>query len=348
MFCVDCGKDKPIFREGSCLECYLKRHQFSQGPPFLDIPVCAHCGSFKYKSLWTADSLEHVVARYVRQLFTISAELKQIDIHVTCTEERERFSCAITISGTVDDASISETHHLYVRLKQHSCDVCSKQFGGYHEAILQIRPYEKKIPADELLEIHQFVETLVTTMQQQGHRNLFIADVGDEHGGIDFYLSDKQAGATIIKKVQERYGGVITTSSKNVGMKDSKQLYRVTYLIRLPSYRLGEFLEIDDEYFYISSLSHHTVHLINLATWEKRHVSSKDLEHVKVLGGKERIKEMILVSQTREDVQVMEPNNYKIMVIKKPQSHSFDMEKIRVVFFDEDTVFLFPFEKQKG
>ncbi len=347
MFCVDCGEEKAIFRDGSCLECYLKGHQFTKGPAFIDISICAHCGSFKYKSLWSHDKFEEVVIRHVKQMFSIGNELKGVRIDVTCTKEQERFSCNVTIVGSVDEVPISESHHLYVRLKQQSCDVCSKQFGGYHEAILQIRPFKRKISAEELMKIRQYVETTIASMQEQGHRNLFIADVSEEHGGIDFYLSDKQVGATIIKKVQEKYGGVITTSSKNIGMKDSKQLYRVTFLIRLPPYQKGEFVEFNGEYFYIFLISQSSVHLINLATWEKRSVNPKDFENVKVLGGKQIVQDMLFISQNDSEVQVMEPKNYKVMILKKPQAHCFDTDVVKVVFIDENIFFLSPLEKQK-
>ncbi len=346
MFCVDCGEEKIIFREGSCLECYIKRHQFTKGPSFIDIPVCVHCGSLKYKSLWSHDAVEQVLIKYIKQLFTISYELKQIRIEVICTEESERFSCNVGISGLVDDVPILESHHLYVRLKQQSCDICSKQFGGYHEAIIQIRPYNRKILDDTLLKIRRYVEITIASMQEQGHRNLFIADVSEEHGGFDFYLSDKQVGATIAKKVQEKYGGIITTSFKNIGMKDSKQLYRVTYLIRLPPYHQSEFVEFNGEYFFISLISQNSVHLINLTTWEKRSINPKDFENAKILGGKELISDMIVISQNNYEVQVMEPKNYKVMILKKPQVQSFETDIIKVVAIDENTVFLFPMEKR--
>lgn len=347
MFCVDCGEEKPIFREGSCVDCYLKRHQFTTGPPFIDIPACAHCGSLKYKSLWTTDTLETIVKRNVKQLFSISNELENTTIKVVCTEEQERFSCNITISGNVDGIPISESNHVFVRLKPHSCDMCSKQFGGYHEAILQIRPHEKKIPKDELFEIRQFVEALIFSMQRQGHRNLFIADVGDEHGGIDFYISDKQASATIIRKVQERFGGVLTTSSKNIGMKDGNQLYRVTYLLRLFPYRQGDLLEINKHYYYILSLSHHSVHLFNLTTGEKRSIPPKELELAKIIEGKDQIRDMIFISQTEKEIQVMDPKSYRVFMVKKLLPFTYETENIRVVYIDENAVFLFPCEKQK-
>ena len=94
------------------------------------------------------------------------------------------------------------------------------------------------------------VEGLVESMQDKGNRALFITDSKEEHGGLDFYLSDKGSALTITKKVQGKYGGSIKQSSKNIGMKDSRQVYRMTYLLRLPSFRKGDFIS----YSYTSDL----------------------------------------------------------------------------------------------
>ena len=74
---------------------------------------------------------------------------------------------------------------------------------------------------------------------------MFITDFAEERGGIDFYLSEKGSAYTIAKKLQERFGGEIKQSSKNVGMKDSRQIFRMTCLIRLPAYRKGDFISLD-------------------------------------------------------------------------------------------------------
>lgn len=339
MFCVECGKELPIFKDGSCINCYLKNHSFSKGPEIIDLPVCTHCNSYKYKSNWTSNLFGEVLIRLVKNHFTISREFKKIDINSKCSEEREGMNCKIIISGFVNDVEINEEHDLFVRFKKTVCDVCSKQFGGYHEAIIQIRADNRKIEKDELKNIRLSVESLVEDMKAKGNRSLFITDVAEEHGGLDFYISDKGSGLVIAKKLQGTYGGIIKQSSKNIGMKDSRQIYRMTYLLRLPSLKKGEFISYKNSFYFVTSISGSKFHLIELSSWTKQIFDEKDIQKAKLMGGDELIKEMILVSQTEDEAQIMNPDNYEITIVKKPKSIKIKSEKVRVVKLEDQYFF---------
>jgi nonsense-mediated mRNA decay protein 3 len=130
-------------------------------------------------------------------------------------------------------------------------------------------------------------------------------------------------------------------SSKNAGMKDSRQLYRMTYLIRLPAYQKGDYLLFDNKVYYISSLHGYTIHVLELSTWTKKIFTGQDLQDVRVLGGKDLVKEMILVSQTPAEVQLMHPTSYEILHVRKPEPVQFVGEKIKTICV-EDQLFLLP------
>ena len=341
MFCVECGKEGQIYKEGVCTNCYIKTHSFSKGPSIIDLPTCSHCDSFKYKNTWTSDLFSDVIRRVVKNFFQISKELKKIGIATECKEKKEGMECKVVISGFLGDVEITEEHELLVRLKKTVCDVCSKKYGGYHEAVLQIRADKRKPSPDELHNIRLSVESLVEGIQAKGNRNLFITDIGEERGGLDFYLSDKGASLVIAKKIKDQYGGIIKQSSKNIGMKDSKQVHRMTYLLRIPAYRTGNFIYHEKSFFYISSITGNKVHVYDLASWDERVLDGKDLQKANIFGGEEIVKEMILVSQTKQEVQVMDPKSYEINIIKKPKPVSLTSEKIKIVVID-DKMFLFP------
>lgn len=339
MFCVECGKEGPIFRDGVCLNCYLKTHSFTSGPDEIDLPVCSHCSSYKYKSNWTSDLFGDVIRRAIKNKFQISKELKKIDINTECQETKDGMQCKVYISGFIDDIEMSDEHKLLVHLRKTVCDVCSKKFGGYHEAIIQIRADKRKISKKELENFQKDVENFVEHLRAKGNRGLFITDVGEDHGRLDFFISDKQAGLIIAKKIQEQYGGTIKQSSKNIGMKDSRQVYRMTYLLRLPSYAKGDFIRYDKSFFYILSTQGNRVKIKNLSNWEITTLDVKTIQKAKILGGMELVKEMILVSQKKDEVQVMDPRTYEIKIIRKPKPVSFDSKMIKVVKF-EDKFFL--------
>jgi nonsense-mediated mRNA decay protein 3 len=335
MFCVECGSEEPIFRDGVCRKCYLKTHTFTKGPKEIDLPICSHCNSYKYKNTWTSDLFGDVIRRIIKNTFQISKELKKIDIITECKEVKENMSCKVFISGFLDDVEINEKHELLVRQKKTVCDVCSKRFGGYHEAIVQIRAENRELKKDELEQIGNFVENLVEDLRAKGNRALFITDISEEHGGLDFYLSERGVGLVIAKAIKDQYGGAIKQSSKNIGMKDSKQLYRITYLVRLPSFVKGDFLKIDNSFFLVISVHGNKVKMINLESWDESINDVKSIHKAKKEGGQELVKDMILVSQTKEEIQIMDPKNYEINIIKKPKVISFDSDKVHVIKINE-------------
>jgi len=341
MFCVDCGKEIKIFRDGACASCYLKNHSFSKGPEIIDIYVCSHCNTYKYKNTWVNYSFDEILRKIVKNSFNVSRELMSVDISTKYGEEKERMECKVNISGLLDNVKISEDHEILIRVRKTVCDVCSKQYGGYHEAVIQIRANKRELSKEEINVIQSAIEDLVKSIKDKGNRALFITDIGKEHGGIDFYLSDKGSALTITKKIQGKYGGSVKYSSKNIGMKDSRQVYRMTYLLRLPSFRKGDFISYEKSFFCVSSISANKVHVFELTSWIEKNFEVNILEKANVIGGKELIKDMILVSQTVDELQIMDPKSYKTYDIRKPEPISFDSKMIRIVII-EDEIFLLP------
>ena len=340
MFCVECGKEEKIFRNGVCINCYLKNNSFTKGPAVLDIYTCPKCSSYKYKNTWLQESFEEALKRYIKDSFQISSELKKVRIETDYDEKGKNITCKVTISGFLEGHELSEKRSLTVRIRGVMCDVCSKQFGGYFEATLQVRADKRRPTKEELETIRLNVENLVESLRAKGNRGLFITDIAEEHGGIDFYLSEKGSAYTIAKKIQEKFGGEIKQSSKNIGMKDSRQIFRMTCLIRLPAYRKGDFISLGNSYFYISSISGNKVHTFELSNWTEKVFDGRDLHKASICGGKELIKEMIFVSQSKDEIQLMDPNTYKTFEIKKPKKVAFKSNAAKIVKI-EDKIFFF-------
>ena len=344
MQCVECGQ-KEIFKDGVCIDCYRKTHSFTSGPEIIDIPFCSHCGSYKYKNTWSSQIFSEILKIYVKHLFKIKNDFKNIDINTECEDIDQGKKCNIYITGHIEDLEITETHEVLVRLKKTVCDVCSKQYGGYYEAIIQIRAEDRKLTEKELKNIESMVFNTIEDTHAKGNRGLFVTDYGLEHGGIDFFISDKNVGLNLAKKIYAQYGGIIKQSSKDKGMKDSRQIKIMTYLVRIPSFRKNDFVKIGKTFFYVVSIKGHTIKMINLANWDEIIEDLKNIQKANVIGGNELIKEMILVSQTKEEVQIMNEKNYQIINVKKPKSINFKDKEIKTVKL-EGTVFLF-LEKQK-
>ncbi len=342
MFCVECGIEGEIYKDGVCIKCYLKNKKFSKGPEILDLPVCVHCQGYKYKNTWTNDLLDDILRRIIKNNFKISKELQNIDINIDFNETPRGLECKVYISGLIQEKEINEKHDLLIRLRKTVCEICSRQFGGYHEAIIQVRTEKRKFSKEELKNIKATVEAIIENMQGKGNRTLFIADIAEEHGGLDFYISDKNAAFNISKRLLDKYGGFIKQSSTNTGMKDSKQIYKMTYLVRIPPYKKGDYIQIDDNYYQIKYLQANKIKIINLLTWEESSTDLKNLEKARIFGGQDLLREMIVVSQTKNELQLMDEKTYELHIVKKPKEIEYLSKKIQVIKIDD---LLFVYQK---
>ena len=341
MFCVECGNDVPIFRNGVCLCCYLKVTQFSKGPAILDITMCPRCSSYKFKNTWVKEPFDDILNRYVKEAFTVNPELKHVIIKIECKEQERIHACLVYISGCIEDQTITEQHPLTVRIKHNTCETCSREAGGYYEATVQIRTEQRTFTHAELHTLRSAVETMVGQFQASGKRGLFITDVAEKREGLDFFLSEKGTALSIAKKIQEQFGGDFKQSASSAGMKDSRQIYRMTYLVRIPAYRKGDFFSIGKSCFAIVSLHTNKVRALELPTWTEKVIDGKDIQPSRIYGGKELIREMIVVSQSKTEIQLMDPKTYTTVEIRKPKTLSVETPMVKTVKLD-GSLFLVP------
>ena len=170
---------------------------------------------------------------------------------------------------------------------------------------------------------------------------MFITDYDEKREGLDFFLSEKTTAFSIAKKIQEEYGGDFKQSASAAGMKDSRQVYRMTYLVRIPAYRKDDFFSVDDSFFHIISLHENKVRSMELSTWTEKVIDGKDIQPSRIYGGNELIREMIVVSQTPKDVQLMDPKTYATIEIRKPRAVPITTPMVNTVKLG-GTVFLVP------
>jgi len=341
MFCVECGREEPIYKNGVCLQCYLKQAQFTKGPAIIDITACPRCESFKYKNTWLMEPFTEALKRHVKDAYHIDPELREPRIESDCKEQDRTYACIVRITGTVGGQTVMEEHPLTVRLRRTTCDVCSREAGGYYEAILQIRSDTRAFSKAELHTLREAVEKLVGQHQDSGKRGLFITDYEEKREGLDFFLSDKGTAFAIAKKIQEQYGGEFKQSASTAGMKDSRQLFRMTYLVRIPAYRTGDFICLKDTFYVISSIHSTRIRAVELSSWKEKIIEGKDIQPAMIFGGAELVKEMIVVSQSKHDIQLMNTKTYTTIEIPKPPSATIRTETVKTVKL-EGTIFLYP------
>lgn len=92
----------------------------------------------------------------------------------------------------------------------------------YYEAILQIRPYNKKV-----------IDFILDEVDKKD--GVFISKVDELKEGIDFYINSQKFAKSLSTSLKKKFKGTvkITRSLYGVSRETSKKVYRLTVCFRL-------------------------------------------------------------------------------------------------------------------
>ncbi len=323
-YCVECGKEGET-HDSLCAACFDERHKLVQVPEHVDITLCAHCGAHQRGAKWAhverAEAIRHALEGAVE--VDTGAQLDVLDVKLREEDERN-LAAELLMVLKVDDAEFRREKKTRVRIKQGVCDVCSRQKGHYFEAVIQVRPPEGEVEEGLVEKANEIVHQEVERMGPE----VFISKEESLHGGADFYLGSRRAAKTITKRLQSRFSGEVTVSSTLQGRKGGRDVYRMTYLFRLPAYRAGSVLRIADELFQVVGVGPPVV-IADLATLQERTVPASTLKSARKADAKTVT--AIIVSRDEKEVQVMDPETMKTVTLLRPPGIAEDAEEMLVV-----------------
>jgi nonsense-mediated mRNA decay protein 3 len=111
--------------------------------------------------------------------------------------------------------------------------MCNRRRSNYFEGILQVRAEDRPLTEEERGRLVAFVQDAVARRSAKGEE-VFISRVEDVRGGADVYLSSNTVTRTIARELADAFRGTVGSSPKLFGRKNGKDLYRVTYVVRIP------------------------------------------------------------------------------------------------------------------
>lgn len=136
----------------------------------------------------------------------------------------------------------------------------------YFEGILQLRN-----PSEELIDI------AIKEIEKKEDAN--IAKVSKVTNGFDIYISSQRFLRTLGNKLQKRFGGQLTISTKlhTKHRLTSRELYRVNVLFRLPNFKKGDIITYRGDKIKIIAM-HKKILAKDVKTGKKLHLKFKDIE----------------------------------------------------------------------
>lgn len=340
MFCVRCGKEGPTVR-GLCMECFLDGRRLIMMPHHVDLERCTSCQDLHVHNRWTTMSLDQAVEEAAIGGISHIPEARVLEVAARAVPTDPRnFEGEVEVTLDIEGHEETVRDRTIVRVKNTVCQRCSRQLGNYYESILQVRSPEKELERSLQAEV---LESILAKVDQQSksNRQIFISKVEEMHGGLDFYLSSISLGKSLSRDLVNEYGAELKESSTLVGRKDDgSDMYRVTYLVRMPVYKQGDVVLQNDVPRYISSLSKNAVKLLNLRDFRLQTVKPSDMRLLKVVGKREDIQDAVVVSSSEGEAQVLHPGNLRTMDIRLPSGYVVG-ESVRVLEH-EDELFLIP------
>jgi nonsense-mediated mRNA decay protein 3 len=241
-FCPKCGKETDDFFDAVCKDC------FRQGKTLLEpasvavsLNVCTHCGDyFKGKERTNIEALvEDAVRRAIKKKHGPDCVVDISELRIEFPENERNARVFLTVKTKIQGVGMEEQGEIAVILKRETCERCSRIAGGYYAAIVQIRA-DYRVPTDD--ELTTAEDIAVSSLGEDD----FVSRKQMLKEGLDIYVSSAEYGYRISRAVVKKLGGSFSESRKLYGRKDGRDIYRVTFLVRLPGFQKGEIVEFRD------------------------------------------------------------------------------------------------------
>ncbi len=329
MFCVECGKEGKLYNN-LCEECFRKKTRLATLPEIINVSKCIHCNSLFIKK-WFKSS--HIIRDAISSAIKYHADAEDYHIEIKLLSQDEgNADVSVKVSAVILGLSFRDEYKVKIKIKNAVCSKCSKKFGKYHEAIVQVRATDRALNDAEVKAVINIAEKTVEAY------DTFVSDYEKMHSGIDLYIGSMNAGRMIAKSITGKYCAKHSESPKLVGRKKGEDVYRVTFAVRLPKYKTDDFVYINGKVLMIKRILKSGMVGIDLENRAKISFRRNELENAKPVP--EVVKDAVVVSESEKEMQILDPENYRTVTLKKPKKFKAK-ETVKIIKYKND-IFLLP------
>ncbi|MCL2785701.1 MAG: NMD3-related protein [Methanomassiliicoccaceae archaeon] len=318
MFCVKCGKEEETF-DGLCMECFLNGKQLITAPHHVDLERCTSCEEFRTGGHWVSRTLKRAVADAAIDSLSVIDGMTVKSAGASSKKQDDRnYLASVDVEGELKGVRVTAVAETAVRIKNTVCQKCSRQLGNYYEATIQIRSGMKEL-GDELRdETVRYVTSRVENLSLE-NRQFFITRVEEVRGGVDILLSSISLAKALAKELADNYCAEAKESSKLVGKApDGSDMYRMTYLVRMPEYHLNDVVIFNNKPYKLSVVGRNGGKIIRLGNFGMTPLRRTDMQSLKVHTKHNDIMKATVVSVSKREIQVLHPVNYSTVDIRIP------------------------------
>lgn len=325
--CYLCGK--PSVLEGLCTDCYNDNHPLIEVSTPLTLLICKKCGSVKLADGWrkiAGDPIEpdEILDYQIELLLESMVKILGRDVTLSLEEEKrlDRVSYTVVTASGKSHESLpphDEKYNVEVRFRFSTCDTCGMMRGGYYEAILQIRADSRELTDEERREITSTV-TDITISRYKSDDRAFIVSTTEDKYGIDFYIGSENLCKLLADEIEVQYLAERKENYKLVGEdRTGRRKYRITILIRLPRFKVGDFVTIDDQPCQVTAINRNMLTCYDLRKRERFSINPKSarwrtLEFLASFSSRQEF--MVTTHAYGKPVQIMDSSTYGVQEVE--------------------------------
>ncbi len=317
MFCPRCGKEAGKLYGKLCADCLREEVRVMEAPNVLEVSVCPACGAYLVHGRGAGASIEEAVKRELERglkMVQAGAELLGNDVEMAPVDDYSK-RAILHVSADVSGLRVEEEHEVEIRLKKSACDSCSRLAGGYYEAVIQIRSSGGKVEKHDRQRCRDIVSGTVSRLYPQD-RMAFISKTDELREGIDFYIGSKGAAKHICKAITDSIGGTIKTSYSLAGKRGGRDVYRVTYAVRLPQFRKYDVVGYNGQVILVERMGERLTGM-RMSDGGRVVLNQNEIGRVERLCSVEDAVRAVVVTSNEREVQVMDPDTYEVLTLPR-------------------------------
>lgn len=331
MFCPKCGSKDVV--DIFCAACLREQQPLVKGFKEFLVEACISCQAVHHRFRWdNTDDVGATLAEYLKEhlVFADYAIIEEVEVEPLHVELKSGFL-------TVDQAHVAvhgksskkaktyvEEYDFPYKVMATVCRKCAKKGTQYFEGTLQVR--------------NDTPESIAFLKEWLRQEEVHIGKEEKEKHGHDYYLGTKHAIEKAARALQERFGGRIQSSARlfSKSKMTSKEIYRATWFIELPFFKVGDAVRHDESPLFVMDLGKR-IRFFNPARGKTEYHEYKE-------GKWERLPLFeTRVSTVTPDLRVLHPETFEEVKVfnAKLRAREYMIDEKVEVCVDEKRVYIF-------
>jgi nonsense-mediated mRNA decay protein 3 len=315
-FCPKCGK--PTEDDGLCSDCRVDTTRWFSCDRRALSTHCPSCFAIKQGNTWTDSSKERadLAPDLARSAVHLHPDIKKSSIEVTVVDiSQNRSRASLVIRGELYKKSVEGSCTVELVWHKEQCDRCNRISGSYYEGVVQVRA-DGRIPSTyEIQQASSIAQQVEDNLQSGGERLSFINDMNEIHDGLDIIIGSQHIGSLICKAIIAQLGGRYTTHPKLVGEKSGRQLFRITYALRIPRFQKDDVILSRGRYAEVERIESNHIRVMDLTDGAFRAVKDEDVE--RIIGNARNARPALVVFSDKDVIGILDPATNHTLEVRK-------------------------------